>query len=129
MANEKNLKPMSERTPSERREIAKKGGKASGKARRQKKQMAEILNEFLEMPIKEGPLTKVNSLSKINRASNILVKEAIMLAAIKRSINGDPQSTRLVLEMLDAYQIKNDDRNPDSLSSALENLAEELNEE
>lgn len=37
MANEKNLKPNSERTPNERKELARKAGKASGKARLAKK--------------------------------------------------------------------------------------------
>ena len=42
MANEQNLIPNSMRTPSEVRENARKGGIASGKARRQKKTLKEI---------------------------------------------------------------------------------------
>lgn len=42
MANEQNLIPNSMRTPSEVRENAKKGGIASGKARRQRKTLAQI---------------------------------------------------------------------------------------
>ena len=42
MANEQNLIPNSQRTPEELREITRKGGIASGKARRKKKTLAQI---------------------------------------------------------------------------------------
>lgn len=54
MANEKNLKPNSERTPSELREMTRKGGVASGKARRTKKTFKELLKIALEMRTKNG---------------------------------------------------------------------------
>lgn len=54
MANEKNLKPNSKRTPSELREMTRKGGIASGKARRAKKTFKELLKIALEMSTKSG---------------------------------------------------------------------------
>lgn len=54
MANEKNLKPISKRTPSELREMTRKGGIASGKARRAKKTFKELLKIALEMRTKNG---------------------------------------------------------------------------
>lgn len=48
MANEQNLIPNSERTPSERRENAKKAGKASGKARGRKANLRRAAKELLE---------------------------------------------------------------------------------
>lgn len=45
--NDKNLIPTTQRTESERREIARKGGKASGKARREKKAAREMMQELL----------------------------------------------------------------------------------
>ena len=53
MANEKNLIPNSQRTPKERQEIARKGGKASGKARRERKAFKEDLLLALSM-VKDG---------------------------------------------------------------------------
>lgn len=50
MANEQNLIPNSERTPSERRENARKAGIASGKARREKKTLREIMEVYGSMP-------------------------------------------------------------------------------
>ena len=46
MGNEKNLIPNTERTPEELREITKKGGKASGEARRAKKTLRELVEIF-----------------------------------------------------------------------------------
>ena len=43
MANESNLIPNSKRTPSERRENAKKAGRASGVSRRRRKTFKELL--------------------------------------------------------------------------------------
>lgn len=54
MANEKNLKPVTQRSKSEQREIQKKGGIASGKARRAKKTFKELLKIALEMRTKNG---------------------------------------------------------------------------
>ena len=48
MANEQNLIPNSQRTPSELREMATKGGKASGKARRNKKLLRDCIDYLLE---------------------------------------------------------------------------------
>ena len=47
MANEKNLIPFNKRTESERRKIAKQGGKKSGEVRREKKTMRETIEMLL----------------------------------------------------------------------------------
>ena len=48
MANEENLIPFNERTESEKRKIATAGGKASGKARRNKKLLRDCIDYLLE---------------------------------------------------------------------------------
>lgn len=55
MANPENLKPNTERTPEERRELARKAGKASGKARRQRKEFRELLELALSQPNADNP--------------------------------------------------------------------------
>ena len=50
MANPENLVPNSERSPKERRENARKGGIASGKARREKKAFRELMEHYLSQP-------------------------------------------------------------------------------
>ena len=54
MANEANLKANSERTPSERIELARKAGKASGRRRRERKTIADALRKVLDEPITKG---------------------------------------------------------------------------
>ena len=53
MANEQNLKPI--RTASEAREKGRNGGIASGIARREKKTVQKILNDFLSTAAKNNP--------------------------------------------------------------------------
>lgn len=48
MANPQNLIPNEQRTPTERRENARKAGKASGEARRRRKAMREAFEELLQ---------------------------------------------------------------------------------
>ena len=53
MANERNLKPI--RTESEAREKGRNGGIASGIARREKRTVQKILNDFLSTSAKDNP--------------------------------------------------------------------------
>ena len=50
MANEKNLVPQAERSPSEAREMGRKGGIASGAARRRKKSLKQKMQLLLSLP-------------------------------------------------------------------------------
>ena len=54
MANEQNLKPLNTRTKDERRKIAVMGGKASGKARRDRKTFKDSLLLALETIQEDG---------------------------------------------------------------------------
>ena len=69
MANEQNLIPNSERSPSELREQCRKGGIASGKARREKADLKRQLQIFLESEAikdKDGePLTGAELMVKV----------------------------------------------------------------
>lgn len=52
--NNGNLIPNPERTPSELKEMARKGGIASGEARREKKKVAELVKTYMAMPSASG---------------------------------------------------------------------------
>ena len=58
MANEQNLIKNEDLTPSQRRENASKAGKASAKAKRQRKAMKEQMEMLLSLPIKSIKLKK-----------------------------------------------------------------------
>lgn len=57
MANEQNLIPQNKRTKTEQREIAKKGGMASGKSRRKKKYIKEQLETLMLSDLTDTTLT------------------------------------------------------------------------
>ena len=73
--NEKNLIPNSERTPSERREMARKGSLASVEARRKRKSLKEELLLMLE----DEELQQSVAIALIKQAQNGNVKAFGML--------------------------------------------------
>lgn len=97
-----NLIPQSERTKAEQREIAKKGGVASGKARREKKAMKDTLNDLLSMPLKSGKAADVESIKNLAalKGKNITVQEAIMLAQIQKAMKGDTRAAEYVRDTI-----------------------------
>lgn len=75
MANEQNLIPLNERTKSEQRAIATAGGKASGKARRNKKLLRDCIDYLLEREDKMVLDTEGNPMSGAEQlAYNLFVK-------------------------------------------------------
>ena len=79
MANEKNLIPNSERTPSELREITKKGGIKSGQARRQKKTLSELAKMIAENP---APTAAKKKLAKMGISDEDANNNACIVAAV-----------------------------------------------
>lgn len=69
IANPDNLVPNSERTPSERQEIARKAGKESGKARRRKAEAKKIVELLGSLPLKSDPLDNFKQLSSLTEAN------------------------------------------------------------
>lgn len=59
MANAENLIPNEQRTPSERRENARKAGQASGASRRRKKAMRQAASMLLNTPVPTNTQTKL----------------------------------------------------------------------
>jgi len=122
MANEENLIPNSERSPSELRENGKKGGIASGESRRENKIISNRFSSFLikKHNIKiDGQKTEINGeallesvigkiLSRGDGASVALIK--VMLEALEGNIltlKIDPNDKPVTLE--DLEEILNDD--------------------
>ena len=86
MANEnKNLIPQSERTKEEQREIARMGGIASGKARREKKTIQKILADLLDSEIKDSPQF-AKLASKMGVESNKSVKDIFTMVCLLNSV-------------------------------------------
>lgn len=86
MANEnKNLIPQSERTKDEQREIARMGGIASGKARREKKTIQKILADLLDSEIKDNPQF-AKLASKMGVESDKSVKDIFTMVCLLNSV-------------------------------------------
>lgn len=83
--NEKNLIPNEERTPSERRENARKAGIASGQARREKKTIQKILAELLDGQIKDSPQF-AKLASKMGVESDKSVKDIFTMVCLLNSV-------------------------------------------
>ena len=86
MANEKNLIPNEQRTPSERRENAQKAGIASGEARRRKKLLKECMIELLDLPVSNHK--QWNKLSKMGiNPEDIDNKELLTVALFEKAVS------------------------------------------
>ena len=86
MANEnKNLMPQSERTKDEQRKIARMGGIASGKARREKKTIQKILADLLDGQIKDSPQF-AKLASKMGVESDKSVKDIFTMVCLLNSV-------------------------------------------
>lgn len=77
MANEQNLKSLADRTTSEKRKIAKKGGKASGEARRKKKDLRLALEALLEKEFED------------KKGNKLTGTEAITAKLFEKAMKGD----------------------------------------
>ena len=85
--NPENLIPNSQRTPSERKELARKAGIASGKSRSYFKKFQELMQEHLdeEIETKQGKMPKV---------------DALIQNIIKKAAKGDTRAFQLIVDVI-----------------------------
>ncbi len=83
-----NLIPLNKRTKSEQREIAKKGGIESGKIRREKKQMKEIVNDLFSKPVTNQKI--IDKLKTLGYKDDEITNQiAITSSAFFKALKGD----------------------------------------
>ncbi|HFD5283166.1 TPA: hypothetical protein ACNYVK_001713 [Streptococcus pyogenes] len=145
LANEENLIPNSERTPSELREMTKKGGIASGKSRRRKKEFKAIIEQALNSTIPhEKAQKKLESLG-----FDPTFQSAIALKVVEQAVGGNLRAVELIAsistnnkdsldkkeqrERIKALELENDRRrnvlsNVDKTENALAEYFEKLDE-
>lgn len=94
MANEENLIPVTKRTKSEAREISKKGGQASGAARRKKKTMKQVANYLLSLPVVEELQEEmIQSGIASDEADN---QTALVFSMMQRAIKGNVTAAQFI---------------------------------
>lgn len=89
------------RTIDERRQLAKKAGKASGKARREKKAMRENLQTILAMTLKSGKLADIDTVKNFAslNGKNITVQDAILIKQTQKAMMGDTRAAEFVRDL------------------------------
>ena len=85
-------------TKEEYRENGRKGGIASGKAKREKRRAKEILDIFLSMPLKKRKTAEIEDIRAFEelKGKNITVNEAIQLKQVQKALNGDLASATYI---------------------------------
>jgi len=86
-----NLLKAEDLTSDQLRNRAQKGGKASGKARRDKREQKQIILEVLSMPLSEGSIEKITSLAAAEGA-NLSINQAIVISQVKKALGGDTKA-------------------------------------
>lgn len=83
MANEKNLVPFDERSEKEARELGQKGGIASGKARRRKKNLKQKMQLLLSLPAADNDQSELATMGvdPEDMDNEMVLVKALFLAA------------------------------------------------
>ena len=99
MPNEKNLVPISERTTSEQREIQKKGGIASGAARRRKRSLKEAADLYLSLPVTDR--RRANNLLRRQVDLEDIDNQMAMIAGLTdAATDGDARAAAVLVKLL-----------------------------
>lgn len=104
-----NLIPQSERTKEEQRRIARSGGIASGKARREKKAMRETLEALLSMPMKGGKTADVEAIKNFAelKGKNITVQDAMVIAMLQKAMKGNVTAAEWIRDTAGQKPVEN----------------------
>ena len=99
MPNKKNLVPISERTTSEQREIQKKGGIASGAARRRKRSLKEAADLYLSLPVTDR--RRANKLLRRQVDLEDIDNQMAMIAGLTdAATDGDARAAAVLVKLL-----------------------------
>ena len=85
-------------TPEQRRENGRKGGIASGEAKRKKKAMRETLDVLLAMPMRSGKFADIETIKNFAaiKGKNINVQEAMIISMLQRAMKGDVKAAEWI---------------------------------
>jgi hypothetical protein len=98
MANKKNLKPLQDRTTSEQREIAQKGGIRSGESRRTRRTLRDMMECLLSAPLTEEETAEYTALGL--DPEDLDRRAALVVGLYKRACEGDTKAYSLIADMI-----------------------------
>ena len=125
MPNERNLIPMEKRSPEEAREMGRKGGRASGEARRRKKSLREAAELYLSLPVSDK--RKWNKLSEDGVPPEDVNNQMAIIAGLSiKAAKGDAKAAKVLFDPLptdgaDPLEQAEDDPITKSLKEEAEN--------
>lgn len=123
-----NLIPSNKRTPSERREIARKAGIKSGEVRRAKKTFRTLFEDFGEMKITDEGLKE--GLKKAGIEEEEMVnKVAIAFSMYLKAISGDTRAFELIRDTMGEKPSDKIDLVDDRKNTKLDKILEQLDEQ
>ena len=101
MANDgiDNLIPMTELTEDEQREMARKGGVASGKARREKRDRKQIASELLDLTVSGAGIDKIKKFFNIKGVELTAYDTMFLSCMMKAMQKGDANALEKLLKI------------------------------
>ncbi|MBQ7957224.1 MAG: hypothetical protein IJ279_04220 [Clostridia bacterium] len=126
MPNEKNLIPNSDRTPSELREIAKKGGKKSGEVRRLRAQERKEWQRLLKMTMASGKKENPKNFTEAD-LKNLSVSDAMKIELIKKVLHGGKDSLSAYEAVMKYSGIQSEDNAEPQEENSVETFLDALN--
>ena len=112
----KNLKPV--RTKREAKERGRKGGIASGEARRAKRTFKDRIKWLMELPMGEGSVTEDTDIKNVSLISsaNLTAIDQIIVAQFQKAAKGDTKAAEFIRDTLgekpkEKMEIKSDIKN------------------
>lgn len=112
----KNLKPV--RTKREAKERGRKGGIASGEARRAKRTFKDRIKWLMELPMGEGSVTEDTDIKNVRLipSANLTAIDQIIVAQFQKAAKGDTKAAEFIRDTLgekpkEKMEIKSDIKN------------------
>ena len=101
MANDgkENLIPMTELTEDEQREMARKGGVASGKARREKRDRKQIASELLDLTVQGAGIDKIKKFFNMKNVELTAYDTMFLSCMMKAMQKGDANALEKLLKI------------------------------
>ena len=114
-------------TVEEAREKGRKGGQKSAESRRKKRAMAETMEIILTMPLKEGMVDDIESVTSNAEIEkrNVTVQDAIIAAQAKKAMKGDTRAAEFIRDLI-GVKVQVAETSPlDGIASVLSKFAED----
>ena len=114
-------------TSEEARKRGSSGGKKYREAREKKRAMAETMEIILTMPLKEGMVDDIESVTSNAEIEkrNVTVQDAIIAAQAKKAMKGDTRAAEFIRDLIGA-KVQVAETSPlDGIASVLSKFAED----